>query len=471
MIKTNEKLKPSDLSNKLNRFWTISEHKINLIDREYDESKGSPVFTVAGKYATRGWTEWTQGFQYGSAILQFDVSGEKKILERAKRLVVSKMAPHVSHIGVHDHGFNNVSTYGNLLRLMQEGKMPFNEWEKNFYELALKISGAVQASRWTSIKTGGFIHSFNGAHSLFVDTIRSCRALTMSYELGHVFQGEGDVKINLLERALQHIQATAQYAVFYGEGRDTYDVWGRTAHESVFNVKDGNFRCPNSQQGYTGFSTWTRGLAWAMCGFAEQLEWLDTADEAELMPFGGKETLTAMMLKAAQATCDFYIENTPIDGIPYWDTGAPNLYKLGDYLEKRANPYNDFEPVDSSAAAIGAQGLLRLGKYLSDKGNTVTPTRDDDESVKGGKKYTQAGLTVVNTLLEEPYLSTDENHQGLLLHSIYHQPNGWDYVPKGSKIANGESSMWGDYHFREVCLYLQRIINNEDYYTFYNCVK
>ena len=32
------------------------------------------------------------------------------------------MAPHVSHIGVHDHGFNNVSTYGNLLRLMREGK-------------------------------------------------------------------------------------------------------------------------------------------------------------------------------------------------------------------------------------------------------------------------------------------------------------------------------------------------------------
>lgn len=460
MIKTNEKLKPSDLSNKLKRFWALSEQKINLIDSKYDESKGSPVFTVAGAYTTRGWTEWTQGFQYGSAILQFDISGEKRILETAKRQVVTKMAPHVSNIGVHDHGFNNVSTYGNLLRLMQEGKMPFDEWEKNFYELALKISGAVQAARWTSIKTGGFIHSFNGAHSLFVDTIRSCRALIVSHELGHVFQGEGDVKINMLERALQHIEATAQYSVFYGEGRDTYDVWGRTAHESVFNVKDGNFRCPNSQQGYTGFTTWTRGLAWAMCGFAEQLEWLETSKEAELMPFGGKHALSEMMLKAAQATCDFYIDQTPTDGVPYWDTGAPNLHKLVDYLDKPANPFNDFEPVDSSAAAIGAQGLLRLGKYLTNKGNT-----------EGGKKYFQAGLTVVNTLLDEPYLSTNENHQGLLLHSIYHQPNGWDYVPKGSKIANGESSMWGDYHIREVCLYLQRIINNEHYYTFFNCVK
>lgn len=460
MIKINKELNPAYLSGKLKRFWQLSDRKIHLFENQYDESKGSPVFTVDGKYSSRGWTEWTQGFQYGSALLQFDVSGDKDLLESGRKQTISKMALHVSHIGVHDHGFNNVSTYGNLLRLMLEGKLPFNEWEKNFYELALKISGAIQASRWTAIKSGGYIHSFNGAHSLFVDTIRSCRSLVISHLLGHVFQGEGDVKINLLERAIQHIQATADYSVFYGEGRDNFDVWGRTAHESIFNVKDGNFRCPNSQQGYSGFTTWTRGLAWAMCGFTEQLELLDFISENELTAFGGKEVLSSMMLKAAKATCDFYIENTPIDGIPYWDTGAPNLYRMGDYLNKPANPFNDFEPVDSSAAAIGVQGLLRLGKYLTEKGET-----------EAGTKYFQAGLTVLNILLDEPYLSNGENHQGLLLHSIYHQPNGWDFIPKGSKIPNGESSMWGDYHIREACLYLQRIINNENYYTYFNCVR
>ena len=226
MINIDQKLKPADFSGKLKRFWQLSDEKIHLIESQYDESKGSPVFTVKGKYSTRGWTEWTQGFQYGSALLQYDATGEKQTLENAKKKILEKMAPHISHTGVHDHGFNNVSTYGNLLRLMNEGKIPFNEWEKNFYELALKISGAVQASRWTSIKNGGFIHSFNGPHSLFVDTIRSVRALTVSHMLGHVFQGEGDIKISLLERAIQHIQATANYSVFYGEGRDIYDVRG-----------------------------------------------------------------------------------------------------------------------------------------------------------------------------------------------------------------------------------------------------
>ena len=460
MLKIDYSLQAADLSKPIEKFWELSARKIKLIEKNYDISKGSPVFTAAGKYTTRGWTEWTQGFQFGSSLLQFDATGELAFLESGRKKTLKLMAPHISHIGVHDHGFNNVSTYGNLLRLMKEHKIPFNEWEKNFYELALKISGAVQASRWTPIKTGGFIHSFNGPHSLFVDTIRSCRSLMVSHGLGHVFQAENDIKIDMLERALKHIKATAQYSVYYGEGRDSYDVSGRTAHEAVFNNKDGNFRCPNSQQGYTGFTTWTRGLAWAMCGFAEELEFMKTLSDEELISSGGRKEIEGFMLKAAKATCDFYIENTCTDGIPYWDTGAPDLLKLGDYLSQSADPYNDHEPVDSSAAAIGSQGLLRLGKYLTENGDP-----------KEGDKYLQAGLTVVTSLLKEPYLSTKEDHQGLLLHSIYHRPNGWDYIPPGSKIPNGESSMWGDYHIREVVLYVYNMIRNEPYYTFYNCLK
>lgn len=456
MIKIDNTLTPSDLKQKLERFWNFSGEKIRLIEREYDSAQGSPVFTWKGKYTTRGWTEWTQGFQYAAGLLQFDATGEREYLEQSRRDTVEHMAPHVSHIGVHDHGFNNVSTYGNLRRLMLEGAIEHNDWELHFYELALKVSGAVQASRWTEHKTGGFIHSFNGPHSLFVDTIRSCRALALSHQLGHVLMGEGDAPISLLGRALEHIKSTADFSVFYGEGRDSYDVSGRTVHECIFNTRDGAFRCPNAQQGFSGFTTWTRGLSWAMCGFPEQLEFLETLSDAELEPYGGREAAESFMLRAARATCDFYIENTPICGVPYWDTGAPQLYKLGDYLERPADPFNPYEPVDSSAAAIGAQGLLRLGRYLESRGE-----RD------AAKRYWQAGLTVMNTLLDEPYLSTDASHQGLLLHVIYHEPNGWDYKPEPNKAAYGESAMWGDYHYREAALYLQRILDNKPYYTFY----
>jgi hypothetical protein len=456
MLRVEDTLKTEDLAAKITALWDVSAPKILAIEKGRKPGGGAPVFTVAGQYTSRGWTEWTQGFQYGSAILQFDATGEQAFLDLGRQRTVEAMAGHVSAAGVHDHGFNNVSTYGNLWRLMQEGRIGEDPWERNFYELALRCSGAVQARRWTRVGGGGFIYSFNGPHSLFCDTIRSLRSLALAHHLGHVLMDEKDERVSLLQRLIEHANTTAKYSVYYGEGRDAYDIRGRVAHESIFNINDGSYRCPNSQQGYSPFTTWTRGLAWIICGYAEELEFLALVGEDALTSFGGRAAVEATMLKAARATCDFYIENSSIDGIPCWDTGAPGLSRMRDYLDRPADPFNDHEPVDSSAATIAAQGLLRLGRYLEGKGRA-----------EEGRRYWQAGLTVANTLFGEPYLSTDPNHQGLILHSIYHRPNGWDHVPKGSKIPRGESSMWGDYHARELALYLQRIIRSEPYYAFF----
>jgi unsaturated chondroitin disaccharide hydrolase len=112
--------------------------------------------------------------------------------------------------------------------------------------------------------------------------------------------------------------------------------------------------------------------------------------------------------------------------------------------------------VDSSAAAIAAQGLIRLSRALARRG-------------QDGSRYEQAGLGVLAALLDDrgPYLSTDNAHQGLLLHSIYHRPNGWDHVPTGSRIPRGESSQWGDYHLREAALLVRRLARDEPYLTFF----
>ena len=468
---------------RIERLFDISAQKILSLEKTWEPSRGTPVVTVKGKYTSRAWTEWTQGFQIGSALLQFDATGDQRFLEIGRRKTVQLMAPHVSHMGVHDHGFNNISTYGNLWRLMREGKIPFNEREKDFYELALKVSGAVQAARWSrTADGGGYIYSFNGPHSLFVDTVRSLRSLAVAEQLGHVLRGERDQSISLLERLLVHGETTARYCIYYGKGRDAFDVRGRTAHESIFNVNDGSYRCPNSQQGYSPFSTWTRGLAWALLGFAEQLEFLATLSlpgAAQTSKSAGtrvakrprrgvaRPSLKSALdhvwkaelqrfLDAACATADFYLANCCADGIPMWDTGAPQLHRLGSYLNKPADPFNCWEPVDSSAAAITAQGLVRLGHYVSGRGDH-----------KNGGRYRQAGLTVAKTLFDDPYLSNDPKHQGLLLHSVYHRPNGWDYVAPGQKVPNGESSMWGDYHARELALLLLREARCEKYPTFF----
>jgi len=463
MIKVNDNINLQSIQKKVEEVFSLAAKKINMLNREWDSSRGAPVFTVNGKYTTRGWTEWTQGFQYGMAIYEFDATGEKEFLEIGREKTIKNMALHLTHTGVHDHGFNNVSTYGNLLRLMKEEKISYNTWECEFYRLALKVSGAVQASRWTELNDElGYIYSFNGPHSLFSDTIRTLRILALSHILGHTLLGEKDTRISLLKRLLQHAETTSRYNVYFGTGRDGYDIRGRVVHESIFNITKRTYCCPSTQQGYSPFTTWTRGHAWVLLGYTELLEFIETLDEEEIsnlyLPyFRTKGEIQERFLETATATADFYIQNTPSDGIPYWDTGAPNLYKIVDYLNKPADPFNKWEPVDSSAAAISAQGLLRLGKYLIKTG--------DNEK---GERYFKYGLTVSDTLMSTPYLSRDDEHQGLLLHSIYHYPNRWDNVRKGQKIPNGESCIWADYHLLELAVYLHRIIRDLDYLSFFN---
>ena len=484
---------------KLPRVFEAATRATTLLRNAWSPERGAPVYTRAGEYTTRGWTEWTQGFQFGNAIYLFEATDDPAMLDYGRDGTLRHMATHVTHTGVHDHGFNNVSTYGNLLRLMAEGRIEGDAWQADFYRLALKLSGAVQASRWTDLADGlGYVPSFNGPHSLFSDTIRSMRALAVAHQLGHVLMGEQDKRVSLLQRLLQHALATATYNVYYGEGRDSWDVRGRTVHESIFNVNNGVYRCPSTQQGYAPFTTWTRGLSWIVSGFAEELEWLATVPEEDFAALGepagtgeragcagtgdpaetdgragrvpdlaDRGAMEAAFLRAACATADFFLANTPTDGVPYWDTGAPGLAKLGEYLNRPADPFNAHEPVDSSAAAITAQGLWRLGTYLDAHAERLAAVGIDlngdgarnyhvDEICERGRDDRCAVLVCADALFDGPYLSTGGEHQGILLHTIYHRPNGWDYVPPGGAVPQGESCMWGDYHLLELAVMLKR---------------
>ena len=471
-MQIDQTISPKDLSKPLTRLFELAQQKVRLIDKTWDASKGTPVFTAAGKYTSKGWTEWTQGFQYGCAILTFDATGDRELLELGRRHTLERMAPHITHTGVHDHGFNNLSTYGNLRRLMREGRIERNEWEMNFYDLALKASGAVQAARWSGVpvpnagtkRSGvpdrtagtsqlGYIYSFNGPHSLFIDTMRTIRILGVAWQVGHKLMHENDRAADLLKRLVLHALCTNQFIIFHGDTSHAYDVRGRTAHEGTFNRNDGNFRARSTQQGYSPFSTWTRGLAWAMLGFAEELEFFATIDAARFEASVGlkQSDVVRVFEEAAKATCDHYIDGCAArDGIVYWDDGAPGLAKLGDWRARDADPFKNPEPVDSSASVIAAQALLRLGQYLGDA------------------RYKAAGLTVARRLLTADYLATHADHQGLLLHSIYHRPNNWDYIPPGRTIPSGESSMWGDYHLLELGVYLQRLVDSKPYLTFFD---
>lgn len=467
-MKLNAAVSAKSLLSEVEKVFRLAARKCRSLDKNWDSSRGTPVFTVDGQYTTRGWTEWTQGFVYGNCLLVGDALDDQKLINLGRKRTVELMLPHVTHVGVHDHGFNNLSTYGNLLRLMNEKRLPEDAWERKTYENAIAASGAVQASRWAGVPVHkpskhsanstalGYVCSFNGPHSLFIDTMRTIRILGVAWQLGHVLMHENDRAANLLKRSVLHGLTTSQYIVFHGDSEHTYDVRGRTAHEGVFNRTDGNFRCRGTQQGYSPFSTWTRGLAWAVTGYAEELEFFATISAADFKAATGlnKADVVKVYERCARDTADHFIEDvTSADGITYWDDGAPGMAKLGDWQQRDAEPYNDFEPVDAGASAIAAQGLIRLGRYLGEKGK--------------GKRYMQAGLTTAQTLLSDAYLANKASHQGILLHNIYHRPNGWDHVPKGSKIPAGESAMWGDYHLLELANLVKRLGEGDRYPAFY----
>ena len=81
MFKIDPNVTAKKLLPAVQNLFALSAKKIDRLERRWRPDAGAPVFTVKGKYTTRGWTEWTQGFQFGSAILQFDATDDLAFLE------------------------------------------------------------------------------------------------------------------------------------------------------------------------------------------------------------------------------------------------------------------------------------------------------------------------------------------------------------------------------------------------------
>ena len=365
------------------------------------------------------------------------------LLAMARRHVVADMAEHLTHTGVHDHGFNNISTYGHLRRLMLAGRIEHNDWELNFYELALKVSGAVQAARWTAFPTAATFTPSMAATRCSSTPCAPCASVVWRICLGTRLWASRTARQSA-GQAAGPCKTSAEFNIYYGEGRDHYDVpelRGRTAHEAIFNPASGVFRCPSSQQGYSPFTTWTRGLAWAMLGFAEQLEFIQSLPKRIYRRRPSRQSRACAMLeRAARATCDFYIHQaSALDGICYWDTGAPQLHLLGDWNRSRRSLQR-----------------LRAGRFLGKRDRRARACSASAMCLAMRSATCRPVLRSLQRLLEEPYLSMDPDHEGILLHSVYHRPNGGTTSPT-AKIPCGESSMWGDYHLLEVMLLVTKL--------------
>ena len=121
------------------------------------------------------------------------------------------MAPHLTHVGVHDHGFNNVSTYGGLWRLAREGRIRCAAVGSPFLraraEGQRRRPGAALDARCPTAAT-----SIRSTARTRCSSTRSarCARWRVAHRSGIACSRNRTRPISLLERLVQHARATAR---------------------------------------------------------------------------------------------------------------------------------------------------------------------------------------------------------------------------------------------------------------------
>jgi unsaturated chondroitin disaccharide hydrolase len=311
----------------------------------------TPMYTVGGRWNREGerWTHWCEGFFPGILWLLHKSTGEpqwRTLAEQYSR----PLEPRRFDRNVHDLGFLFFSTYLRWYRLTEDP--------------ALKQI-LIDAGRTLALRRqkGGYLASFVGPHSLFIDIMMNVGLILW---LANETQDEA-----LRHIALDHCRVTQCYLVRPDGG---------TAHEGLFHAETGQFIRQSTHQGWRDDSTWSRGQAWALYGFTA------------VHRLGGGEEFLA----TARRCADFWLEHVPDDMVPLWDFDVPD---------------DGHQPLDSSAAAIAASGLWDLSEAVSDQAER--------------QRYRQAALATLETLCSDRFLAASRPEwEGILMHGVYHLHKG-----------------------------------------------
>jgi unsaturated chondroitin disaccharide hydrolase len=330
-----------------------------------------PMYTVRGKFGQdrKRWTHWCDGFYPGMMFIFAEATGDDEWLHNA--ISLSKPLENRQYDrSVHDLGFLFFSTY---LRWLELDGPP----EK--IEPVLVQAGRTMAMRF--MEKGQYLRSFVEPASLFIDIMMN---------VGTVFYAATETgDEHLLDIANRHCLTTRRTLV-RGDGS--------TAHEALFDLATGECLRQTTHQGYRGDSCWSRGLAWSLYGFTRSYMQTGRADYLE----------TAMM------HADYFLDNTPADGVTPWDFDAPDSGPMS-----RAQ-------VDTSAAAIAASGLLDLADA------TVDRTK--------ARAYRDFALTSLVSLSQKYLGSLTPGFEGILNGGVYH-------IHKNLGVH--EAVLFGEYFFVE----------------------
>lgn len=333
-----------------------------------------PYTTQNGVYNDQttdpGW--WTNGFWSGILWLMYYETGEERFTQYARGCEdIMDTVLHNFDRFDHDAGF-----MWHLSSVADYQLTGFDSSRKRGL-----LAASLLASRF-HLK-GGFIRAWNdkdGAPDRRGWAIIDCMMnLPILYWASQVTK---DLRFRYI--AMAHADTTLKYFI-----RED----GSVKHIVSFDPVTGEMLESLGGQGYDVNSSWSRGTAWALYGFALSCY------------FTGEERY----LQTAKRIANFYIAALPEDGVPFADFKAPeetNVHK------------------DTSAGACGASGLLLLADLVSENEKEI---------------YRKAGKKIIKSLYEN-YTTDDQKEEALL-------KNGC--VSFHNSKANDITLIYGDYFYME----------------------
>lgn len=337
----------------------------------FPERCEGPAWTLVDKERIPG--HWVDGFWVGQLWLAYAYTGKAEF-EAAAREWTQRVAWLKTSTGTHDLGF--IFYLSNVL--------------------------------------GGYA---TGDEPLFDDALTAAETFTRRWNpRGEYLLAWGNISGTALQRGKINIDLMMNLSLLFWAAHQTGDRKfaqiaarhartsrsvlvrpdGSTVHVANFNPDTGAYLRPETHQGLSHASCWSRGQAWALYGFAETYR--RTGDD--------------IFLYTARRLAEYAIARAPQDKVPFWDYDSldiPNTYR------------------DSSAAAVYAAGLLELA---------------DGETNDAQAECWRAEAVAITQSLWQDYATQQDDMPCILKHGTVSVPHG--------KADHG--LVYGDYYFVETLL-------------------
>ncbi len=331
-----------------------------------------PEYTINGKWHYSEGLNWFAGFTGGELWYLFELTGEQELKKRALAHA-DKLTAHADSDFTHDVGFIFQPSCIKAYQITGE---------KKYREAAIKAAEMLTRrfnSKGEFIRAWGKLSSPAQAGVMIIDSMMNIELLFWAAE------ETGDKKF--YDIAYKHATTVMNQNVRSD---------GSSYHLIEFDPATGKVLDKRTKQAYRKESTWGRGQAWGIYGFANAYR--RTGDEK--------------FLYTSKELANFYISRLQDDHLSNWD-----LNLSGPGIKR-----------DASAAAIAASGLFLLSEQV----------KTDDLK----EKYQSYAEKITKSLLKKCLYttSTREIEEGILIHQVLQHNRG-----KGVD----ESNPAGDYYFVE----------------------